>query len=184
MAQRGWLPLAVFVLAFVFHALYVRHKVRLPAQGWADAGIVDNEHWGFGPYIQARVYFTGYSYALSLAFAAVAFRRYRENQMCSARKLALGGVTLSGFLAVSGCFFLGCCGSPMLAVYLSLFGASFLPWAKPFIAGLTTALIALSFWLMRTRSRKEEGSASCCTLDEDGADKIPVTTTIERQPPQ
>ena len=36
---------------------------------------------------------------------------------------------------------LGCCGSPMLAVYLSLFGAAFLPWAKPLIALLTTVTL-------------------------------------------
>ena len=38
----------------------------------------------------------------------------------------MGGITLSGFLAVAGCYLLGCCGSPMLAVYMSLFGVSFL----------------------------------------------------------
>jgi len=34
-----------------------------------------------------------------------------------------GGVTLLGALMAGGCFLIGCCGSPMLAVYLSLFGA-------------------------------------------------------------
>lgn len=162
-ARRGWLPLAVFVLVFVFHALYVRHEARLPAQGWADTGVVDDSYWGFRPYIQSRDYFTGYAYALSLTFATVAFRRYREKQTCSARNFAIGGVTLSGFLAVSGCFLLGCCGSPMLGVYLSLFGVSFLPWAKPLIAGLTTVLIAASYWWMRSHSRKEKSCEPCCT---------------------
>jgi hypothetical protein len=149
----------------------------------AAVGVVDNGYWGFGPYIEARDYLTGYSYASSLAFAVVAFRRYREKQMCSARNFALGGVTLSGFLAVSGCFLLGCCGSPMLGVYLSLFGTSFLPWAKPLIAGLmTTVMIAVSYWWMRIRSRKEESSASCCTLADDGVNKVSTATTSERQP--
>ena len=32
----------------------------------------------------------GYSYALSLTFAAAALRRYREKRYCSAQTLALG----------------------------------------------------------------------------------------------
>ena len=73
-------------------------------------------------------------------------RRYREQRLCAARNLAIGGVTLSGFLAIAGCFLLGCCGSPMLAVYLSLFGASFLPFARPFVAGVTTITIIVGWF--------------------------------------
>lgn len=162
-SRRGWLPLAVFVLVFVLHALYVRHEVRLPAQGWADAGIVDNGFWGFGPYLRARDYFTGYSYALPLAFVTVALRRYREQRMCASRNLAVGGVTLTGFLAFAGCFLIGCCGSPMLGVYLSLFGASFLPWAKPLVAGLTTTTIGASYCWMRRRSSASGTTDAVCS---------------------
>lgn len=73
--------------------------------------------------------------------------------MCAARNLAIGGVTLSGVLAVAGCFLLGCCGSPMLAVYLSLFGAAFLPFAKPLVAGLTAASLVAGWWWMKRRER-------------------------------
>ena len=73
-----------------------------------------------------------------------------ERSYGAARTLAIGGVTLSGFLAVAGCFLLGCCGSPMLAVYLSLFGASFLPFARPLVAGVTTITIIVGwFWMNR-----------------------------------
>ena len=38
----------------------------------------------------------------------------------------------------------------MLPVYLSLFGAAFLPWAKPLVAGLTTLMIGATWlWLAR-----------------------------------
>jgi hypothetical protein len=101
-------------------------------------------------YLESQSYWLGYSYALALSFAAVALRRYREQRLCAARNLAIGSVTLSGFLAVAGCFLLGCCGSPMLAVYLSLFGASFLPFAGPLVAGVTTITIIVGwFWMNR-----------------------------------
>jgi hypothetical protein len=37
---------------------------------------------------------------------------------------AAGWITLLGALMATVCFLMSCCGSPMLAVYLSLFGAS------------------------------------------------------------
>ena len=42
-----------------------------------------------------------------------------------------------------------------------------LPWAKPLVAGLTTVMIAASYWWMRTRSRKEKSDNPCCTLSDD-----------------
>lgn len=160
-SSRRWLlPLAVFAAAFVLHALYVRHVSRSPLHEWAeDAAIVDNDFWGFAPYIAARDYLTGYSYALPLAFAAVALRRYcerRQRRISAAGNAAIGGITLSGFIAGSGCFLLGCCGSPMLGIYLSLFGPSFLPLVKPLVAGVTTAMVAFSYyWWIWRRSRNE-----------------------------
>jgi hypothetical protein len=109
-------------------------------------------------YIQTQSYWLGMSYGLSLSFAAYALQRYRERRMCAARTVAVGGVTLTGVLAVVGCYLAGCCGSPMLAVYLSLFGAAFLPWAKPLIAVLTVIMIAAAWLWMRRRERLQE----CC----------------------
>jgi hypothetical protein len=94
-------------------------------------------------------YWLGFSYALSLAFAAVALRRYREERFCTRSTLAMGGMSFSGLLAVAGCYLIGCCGSPMLAVYLSLLGAAFLPLAKPLIALLTVLFIAVAWWRLR-----------------------------------
>lgn len=52
-------------------------------------------------YTETQSYWPGFSSALSLTFAATALRRYREKRLCAARNLAIGGVTLSGFLAVA-----------------------------------------------------------------------------------
>jgi len=73
----------------------------------------------------------------------------------------VGGVTLTGILYVGGCFLLGCCGSPMLTVYLSLFGSSFLGITKPLVATITTVSVVIGyFWI-------EKKSKSCC----EGNDK-------------
>lgn len=104
-------------------------------------------------YIAGQNYWLGLSYGSSLAFAAAALRRYRERSLCSARNLAIGSVSISGLFAVLGCYLLGCCGSPMLGVYLSLFGAAFLPLAKPLVALLTLASLATAWWWMKRRER-------------------------------
>lgn len=102
-------------------------------------------------YLETQSYWLGFSYALSLTFAVYAFRRYREQRYCAAKNLAIGGVTFSGFLAVAGCYLIGCCGSPMLVVYLSFFGAAFLPFAKPLVALVTSISILAAWWWMNRR---------------------------------
>jgi len=39
----------------------------------------------------------------------------------------------------------------MLIIYLNLFGAAFLPIAKPFMAGITTLTIFLAWWWMNRK---------------------------------
>jgi len=125
-----------------------------PAQSrWATVAIPTS---ALAHYVESQDYWLGYSYALALSFSVLALRRYREGRFCAARNMAIGGATFTGFLAVAGCFLAGCCGSPMLVVYLNLFGAAFLPLAKPLMAGVTTISIGTSWWWMnrvgRTRS--------------------------------
>lgn len=43
----------------------------------------------------------------------------------------------------------------------SLFGAAFRPWAKPLVAGLTTAMIAASYWWMRLKEARACCGAAC-----------------------
>ena len=152
--RRFLLPLAVFLgVAAAHFAWSILFPEVDPAQArWAT--LPASEIPWLNRYLETQGYWLGYSYALSLAFVAVALGRYREERFCSAQTLAFGGVTLSGFLALSGCFLAGCCGSPMLVVYLSLFGGWFLPLAKPFVAVVTTISIIGAWWWMQRRHRQ------------------------------
>lgn len=173
LSRRWFLPAGVFVAAFAAHVVWIGIFSRwtgtaaceVPAPGAARPA------WT-APYLESQSYWLGYSYALSLAFAATAIRRYRAERLCAARNLAIGGVTLSGFLAVAGCFLIGCCGSPMLAVYLGLFGAAFLPVAKPVIAGLTTLSVLVASWWM-DRARKKAAACACADQTRIGDVSIP-----------
>jgi len=151
---RFLLPLAVFLgvaaAHFVWSGLFPEVD---PVQAkWAS--LPGAEASWLRRYLETQGYWLGYSYALSLAFAAAALRLYREERYCPAKSLAVGGVTFSGFLALGGCFLAGCCGSPMLVVYLSLFGAWFLPLAKPLAAGVTTFSIICAWWWMKRRRQQ------------------------------
>jgi len=104
----------------------------------------------------------GASYAVSAGFTAFALSVFRENRRRAAIGAA-GGIAIGGAVYGLGCFFLGCCGSPMLAVYISLLGAK---WAKitgPLLFGVTVATVALGVRMLRRRRRCYEG-----TCDEGG----------------
>ena len=106
------LPASVFVAVLAMHVAWVGlFPEKNPAQDlWASVG--PEPSW-LQRYLDTQSYWLGLSYAMSLAFVAAALRRYREQRLCAARNIAMGGITLSGFLAVAGCFLMGCCGSPM-----------------------------------------------------------------------
>jgi hypothetical protein len=153
--RRFLLPLGVFLGVAAAHFVWSGLFPELdPAQArWAFLHEVGASSWLIR-YLETQGYWLGYSYALSLAFVTAALHLYREERFCSARTLAFGGVTLSGFLALAACFLVGCCGSPMLVIYLSLFGAWFLPLAKPLVAVATTLSIIGAWWWMQRRHRQ------------------------------
>ncbi len=151
------MPAVIFAAVFAAHVAWLSVFPGRPAgQSQWETVTADDERWWSG-YVERQSYWQGYAYAVSAGFVWVAVRRFREKRLFGAGKAAVGGATAGSVLAVAACFLSGCCGSPMLAVYLSLFGAAFLPWAKPLVAVLTTAMIAGSYWWMR---RKE--SQACC----------------------
>jgi hypothetical protein len=156
--RRAVLPLAVFFGVALFHFVWVDlFPEQNPAQTrWVT---IAQPTPPLERYLETQSYLLGYSYALAFSFAAVALRGYRERRSCMARGLAIGGVTFSGFLAVAGCYLIGCCGSPMLGVYLSLFGAAFLPLAKPLVAIFTTVSVVLSWWWMSSRRRSQRSAS-------------------------
>lgn len=173
--QRLLIPAGVFVIVFIAHyiwlGLFPEHNA---AQNlWESV----NTDW-LQTYFASQNYWLGFSYALSLAFATYAILRYREERLSRTRNLAVGGVSFTGFLAVAGCFLLGCCGSPMLAVYISLFGTAFLPFIpfmKPLVALVTVVSISLALVWMTRRNRSavncECGECGCFRADEPVAKK-------------
>jgi len=149
-------PAAVFLLVFVLHALYLRHVAAAPASGWADTGIADTSAFGFGPYLRAQDYFLGFSYALGAAFAAWAVAQFSRRRQAALAAGAVGSLTLVGLLMAGGCFLIGCCGSPMLGVYLGIFGAKALGVGKPLTAAITLFSTGCGYWCLSRRW------ADCC----------------------
>lgn len=142
------LPLAVFAGVGLLHFMW---RYFFPEQNPAQsrwAGVIQAS-FPWKRYFESQDYLLGYSYALALSFAVAAFQNYRKKRVNMAGYMAVGGLTFSGLLAIAGCFLLGCCGSPMLGVYISLFGAGFLPFAKSLVAVFTTVSILISWWWMK-----------------------------------
>ena len=150
---RLLLPLTVFVVVLAGHFLWLGlfPEGDSAQNQWVTIETTTNVSW-LQKYLANQDYWLGISYALSLAFATYAIIRYREERLRNARNMAIGGVTFTGFLAAAGCFLIGCCGSPMLAVYFSLFGAAFLPFLKPIITLITVvSILAALFWINRRK---------------------------------
>lgn len=87
-------------------------------------------------------FWMGASYALSGGFTVFALSVFRRNRRQAAVGAA-GGLAVTGVIYGLGCFLLGCCGSPMLPIYIGLLGAK---WAKatgPLMFGVTLASVAL-----------------------------------------
>ncbi len=167
--RRALLPLGVFLAVMAFHYLWSGFFPEYDPVQERWASLPDKDLSWLKHYMEARGYYLGYSYALSLAFAAVALRRYREDRFYRVRNIAIGGVTFTGFLAVAGCFLAGCCGSPMFVVYLNLFGASFLPLAKPLLAALTTiSILGAWCWMNRHQPSSSDPAPTAPSCHEDG----------------
>lgn len=160
--RRALLPLFTFGFVLAAHVAYrTFFKEAAPGQDrWATAPATTSS-W-LDHYVASQAYFLGLSYASACAYAATSFRRYRERRLCSDRNLALGGITVSGFLALAGCYLAGCCGSPMLGVYVSLLGPWFLPWTGPLTLGLTLGSLASSWFWMTKREGRAVPQATCC----------------------
>lgn len=143
--------LAVFVIVFLMHLLYFKFARQ-------ECG---SAPW-FQKYMGKQEYFIGASYALSFAFMAYAFLRYKEK-----KKAALQAAAGSGFMAIvlwSACFLLGCCGSPMAGIYLNWLGLSSLNLPNAILFIITCVFVGLSYlWLTR--------KSPCCTQDSCCGDK-------------
>lgn len=155
-AKRLLAPLLVFITVWIIHYIWIIYfpEIDETQLQWAPVGHSTAIEL-FKGYIASKSYFLSYTYALSFAFAYFNYRNYQEKKACSPGKIPLiSSIGITSILSVSGCFLIGCCGSPMLAVYLTWFGAGFVPIAKPLIAILSTLMIfGMYFISIRKNSR-------------------------------
>lgn len=148
-------PPVCFVAVFILHAIY---------SIWRGTQVSNQcvHITSISLYFKQQDFLLGFSYALAGAFTMYAFLKFLERSRGGAAGV-IGGITLTGILYLFGCLLLGCCGSPMLAVYLGLFGVSFLGFTKLFVFILTLISIVIGyFWL----EKKSKVSKSCCTGNE------------------
>ena len=187
MIVRKLLPAGVFVAIFAAHALYVGYGALSASSGWTDDGIVRNAagYLGLGAYLRGHDYFIGFSYGLGVAFATWALSHciFSGRERGVAAGAAAGGITLVGILMAGGCFLIGCCGSPMLAVYIALFGAQALGFAKPLTALVTLISVSCGYWCLSRRfARGRVCSDTCCSTPARARIESPkVGTTIRRR---
>lgn len=151
MRRKTFYPLTAFGLVFLFHAIFSIWKTTRISRQWVqieDISLVSL-------YFKRQDFFLSFSYALAGAFTIYAILKFIQNRSSGVAGV-LGGVTLTGILYFAGCFLLGCCGSPMLVVYLSLFGSSFLGFTKLLVAIITTISVVVGYFWMNKKSK------SCC----------------------
>jgi hypothetical protein len=152
--------LAVFAAVFAVHFGYHAWQEARVASQWVALESVGRPS-AWDRYVERKDFYLGYSYALAAAFTAFAVLftiEQRRRQVGS----VLGGLGLMGGLYIAGCFLIGCCGSPMLVVYLSVFGTSILGLLKPIVAAVTTLSVLLSGIYVVRRSRR-----LCCPIPAD-----------------
>lgn len=143
------LILVTFIVVFALHMLYFA----------LTEGSCEGIAW-HTKYIREQEYSLGISYALSLGFVIFAFLKFKENRK-RAWKAALGGGIFAVILWFL-CFLFGCCGSPMLIVYLNLLGIAGLRVPKLMILLVTIIFIALGYlWLIRKSSQNCCGGRPC-----------------------
>lgn len=147
-----WLPPLVFAGVLLGHFLYVTPEPAGAAGPWADYDFDASNESRLDRYTASGNYWLGLSYGLSGAFASWSFL-YVLKLRRQALATGAGGVTLAGVLWAGVCFLTGCCGSPMLPVYLSLLGPTFLSVTKPltFVITLVSITVGLAWMLRRTR---------------------------------
>lgn len=146
--RRIWLlgP-ATFVTVFVGHVLYLRYLAGAPQKDWADNFNPSVDFWR--SYFVSQDYFVSFSYALSASFAVWATARFVYSRRRRAAIGAFGGVSLVTFLAAAGCFLIGCCGSPMLPIYIGLFGSQAAGVGKPLMALISAISIGGGYLYVR-----------------------------------
>ncbi|MDI6782685.1 MAG: hypothetical protein QME64_01155 [bacterium] len=147
-------PSVTFIGVFIFHVLYSIWTGSRSSRQWMQVEEINF----LSLYFVRQDYFLGVAYALAGAFTIYAGLKCLESYKTSVTGV-LGGVTLSALLYFGGCLLLGCCGSPLLTVYLSLFGSSFLGFTKPIVLTLTLTSVVIGYFWIEKKTKK---SIRCC----------------------
>jgi hypothetical protein len=160
---RRWLPpvaafAAVLTAHFVWHGT---HPECAPGAGCSEAACAPPPPTWIEGYVDGAWYWLGLSYAASAAYAVAVVGRAVARRAVATTAGAAPGLALSALLPFVGCWLVGCCGSPLLPVYLNLLGAAFLPIAKPLVAGLTVVMLTLSWVWMLRRERAASAGTAC-----------------------
>lgn len=178
-----WLAPLVFVGVYAAHAFYLSRIVATPMEGWANSEVMDTGFLGLGPYLQGQDYYMGFSYALGAAFAAWAIARFLRSRQTAMAAGAAGSITFVGVLMAAGCFMIGCCGSPILGVYMGIFGAKALGFGKPLMALVSLASVGVGYWYLLRRARKEICLDSSCACHGIPA-PYDTKKEIQEKPPE
>jgi hypothetical protein len=161
-----WMPLIMSLAVFSGHALFIRQQAALPSDGWADVGVGYGGLWGFEAYVKEQDFYLGFSYALGTAFAVWAAGQFINTRQTAMAAGAVGSATFVGVLMAAGCFLAGCCGSPMLGVYLGLFGAKALGIGKPLMALVTVISVGCGHWHLSRRAAKGVCTSESCNCSK------------------
>ncbi|MHC4069400.1 MAG: hypothetical protein ACYS18_06515 [Planctomycetota bacterium] len=154
-SKETFIPLISFVIVVFLHGSY--HIMNPNVALGSSSQVMEDS--SFTTYFSQNNYMLGISYGLAVGFTFYAIMKFSQSKKYATMGLA-GGLTLSGFLYAGGCFILGCCGSPMLSVYISLFGTQALGFRKPLVLFFTALSVGLaSIWLRRKTAK----SADLCT---------------------
>lgn len=149
MKKKIWLPVLVFVAVMLLH--FGVTVFRLPSPLATMEKLV--------LYLRQQSFWLGYSYALAAGFTVYALMLTIERRT-RGMVGAVGGASWIGILYatggwVLGCMAVGCCGSPLLVVYLGTFGSRLLGFAQPLVAVITTlSVLGGFFWLRQGTCRK------------------------------
>lgn len=146
---------AVFVGVLLAHFFYATRSPTTARTGgaWATYEFDQSSESRLSRYIGVGEHWLGLSYALAGSFATFCFARIVKMRRETLAESA-AGLTLSGVLWAGVCFLTGCCGSPMLPIYLGLFGPKFINVTKPLTFGLTLLSIVVGYAWMLKRAEK------------------------------
>jgi len=148
--MRKTLPLVAGLIAFGAHIAWYVLFPESNASGWGNVAPSFSD--SLQTYSSFGAPWLGASYALSAAFTMYALLVFRENRRKAAAG-AVGGLAAMGALYAVGCFALGCCGSPLLPIYLSLLGGKLAGVGGPLMFGLTLLSVGIGFLILGRKAR-------------------------------